>query len=760
MASLLSALVFTTQVALSHAAEVNLWAERRRAAESSRVDAGGTAPARLPVPAPCSSPLEKIVDIATQQHDRVKVDPAGSRILVFIQDVHANSEAQRGTRELIAALAKNGLAGAVALEGAFDAMDLSAFRAFADRDALFEAVDYLLRIGGISGAAAAVLASSAPTPVIGVDDRALYAANVAAYLATRASVEPVDRRLKSARVALDEDRRVSPALAAFDRAARAYREETRPLGSYLSALTAATETSRPNVASFLRALDFEKRLDLPRTEAERSEILRLLAARLNASQASELLKLSVAFRAGGIAPAPFYERFEQLMTAARVPLASFPAFRLYVDYVLESQKVDGAALFAESDELETLAYARLSRTEADRRWAAESRFVSLAHKLLRFTLSPAEWTAYKKLKDASPLRPALVPFEGFYTAAEARDEAMARNLLSALEKRGVSSAIMVAGGFHADGVARRAKAAGWTIASITPPVSGGDLSTASGYLTLFAREKTPLEKIFTPQRLFVAPDPFAEAGKLPAITAGVRIYRGRSSDPAPDLKALAPRATLDAASGRKFDDGAEVDVDAGGRRTAGRLFFDAAGRLVGFVDRVVRAPAAPTGPLGVSARSWAIIGLVLTLTILKGPVGFALGATLAMAIAPPTDAPRTILYIEDREDQRITTVMLLKLCGYHVLAAANGVDAIALGHQFHADIDLVLSDVDLPDFNGDEIYRRFQADDNLRHIPYVFYSGRDRQSLTELGIPDTVPAIQKGADFTKIIDTLNAALAG
>ena len=74
---------------------------------------------------------------------------------------------------------------------------------------------------------------------------------------------------------------------------------------------------------------------------------------------------------------------------------------------------------------------------------------------------------------------------------------------------------------------------------------------------------------------------------------------------------------------------------------------------------------------------------------------------------PPTDlktGTETILIAEDDDDVRRLDRELLEECGYEVLEAANGSEALAVYLENQERIDLVMFDVIMPKMNGREVY--------------------------------------------------------
>src|SRR5207248_1641240 len=69
----------------------------------------------------------------------------------------------------------------------------------------------------------------------------------------------------------------------------------------------------------------------------------------------------------------------------------------------------------------------------------------------------------------------------------------------------------------------------------------------------------------------------------------------------------------------------------------------------------------------------------------------------------------TILLIEDEEALRQVTAKVLMASGYNVLQAGSGILAIELAKQYKGTINLVISDVVLPDISGPSVVAKVQA---------------------------------------------------
>jgi two-component system, cell cycle response regulator DivK len=79
--------------------------------------------------------------------------------------------------------------------------------------------------------------------------------------------------------------------------------------------------------------------------------------------------------------------------------------------------------------------------------------------------------------------------------------------------------------------------------------------------------------------------------------------------------------------------------------------------------------------------------------------------------------PHKILIVEDNGPNRALLVAVLKLTGYELLFAENGLHGIELAQLEQP--QLILMDVRLPGLNGYDTTRRLKANPATRHIPII-----------------------------------------
>jgi len=67
------------------------------------------------------------------------------------------------------------------------------------------------------------------------------------------------------------------------------------------------------------------------------------------------------------------------------------------------------------------------------------------------------------------------------------------------------------------------------------------------------------------------------------------------------------------------------------------------------------------------------------------------------------NSDKTILFADDDGQLQKFVAALLHKCGYKVIVAGNGIDALQKARQFDGTIDLLLSDVEMPGMTGIEL---------------------------------------------------------
>jgi PAS domain S-box-containing protein len=124
---------------------------------------------------------------------------------------------------------------------------------------------------------------------------------------------------------------------------------------------------------------------------------------------------------------------------------------------------------------------------------------------------------------------------------------------------------------------------------------------------------------------------------------------------------------------------------------------------------------------------------------------------------PRQDIPQTILLVEDEEMLRELGVSILESEGFRVLAAKDGVEAVALFETHCDEIGLVVCDLGLPRLGGREAFLKMKESRPgvLAIVASGYLEPAIRSEMLKAGVIDT---IQKPYDFNDLIAKIRSII--
>ncbi len=122
-------------------------------------------------------------------------------------------------------------------------------------------------------------------------------------------------------------------------------------------------------------------------------------------------------------------------------------------------------------------------------------------------------------------------------------------------------------------------------------------------------------------------------------------------------------------------------------------------------------------------------------------------------------AGERVLVVEDAEPVRTLVVRLLEDAGYRVTAAAGGAEALARPELADGDLDLLLTDVVMPEMSGRELADRVR--ERLRELPVLYMSGHAGDVLRRHGVMATGSSyVEKPFEARTLLLAVRRALEG
>ncbi len=118
----------------------------------------------------------------------------------------------------------------------------------------------------------------------------------------------------------------------------------------------------------------------------------------------------------------------------------------------------------------------------------------------------------------------------------------------------------------------------------------------------------------------------------------------------------------------------------------------------------------------------------------------------------------TVLLAEDDKGSAYLVKTVLQKHGYHVLWAANGLEALDIIAKHP--VDVVVTDVVMPHMDGVDLYGELKKREDTQHLPIIIITDKQvfKDSFAALGVEHFVP---KSSDIEVLLDkikTINAAL--
>jgi CheY-like chemotaxis protein len=118
---------------------------------------------------------------------------------------------------------------------------------------------------------------------------------------------------------------------------------------------------------------------------------------------------------------------------------------------------------------------------------------------------------------------------------------------------------------------------------------------------------------------------------------------------------------------------------------------------------------------------------------------------------------KTILVVEDIEDNRKLAALNLQRGGFEVVCVIDGADALDY-LATHSVPDAILLDLRMPKMDGWEFLARQQNEPAIARIPVVIYTAEPQPGRDVALAPNVVSCVSKTDGSEKLLDAIRMAL--
>ena len=422
----------------------------------------------------------------------------------------------------------------IGTEGAEGLIDTSEFTGFPDYQTRKIVADYFLRDGKIDGAEYLCVVGDEKNGdeksfcLTGIENPTLYKSNLDAFLRSL----PYQKDLiYFCEVMIENMRKIKLSvynnlLREYDQIVCDYHKNEINFIDYCRAILDYSESNLIDnsgcsaIKDLIRVVEIESQIDFSKIQGENYTAIRELSNRLTEQETKELLQKEFQFKVNKISPEEYYFYLDQIFTAHNFSIDQLPNFKKYITYLKEYSSVNYDQAMAESDMLTAKIYDELIQNNDERKLYEISNYVELINNFTQLKMTRGFVERYNSYKekyaikdiieyirreaeqmgitvalnfDSSIIELNLQNFEEFYKVAHQREEAMVNNLVNLMNDNGRKTIVLIAGGFHTQGITSILRQRDMSYLVITPNTSNED--NPIPYISLLKNVSTPFEQM-------------------------------------------------------------------------------------------------------------------------------------------------------------------------------------------------------------------------------------------------------------------------
>lgn len=375
--------------------------------------------------------------------------------VIIIQDAHAVTDAQKNIQRLIGFFQKEFSVRLVGVEGVSSELDPQIFKSFPDKKLLEKTFEEYFQRGELTGSTAAAILNETPSRYHGIEDWELYEKGLALFLDAEKNNAEVLERVKLLKADLQARKeKVYPAqLLEIDRVMEGFYSNGSNL---LEAVNKLAEFKAPEKNSELAALLEQSRVKEGDGKEAESEVKRMASAVQGQLKTPEDVSAfnakDQAFKTSQVSAQEFALFLKEKAAENGVKLN----ISARVEFLIANQKkmrdIEGTRFFKDFEAYAASVKGLFLTDEKLKALDRENRRLELFEKMSKLQLTNEEWREVRKFPSEAEMEKVFKRQADFYVNAEARDEVFFKKILQLMSEEKTSASMMVAGGFHSDGM--------------------------------------------------------------------------------------------------------------------------------------------------------------------------------------------------------------------------------------------------------------------------------------------------------------------